>query len=329
MDSIQPSRPWYQVFVDLSTDLSSVLIGESKSNFLLTPNEALEPVSTLTRLQFAEIAKRALDIRDCIATRQDLNLPIEDTWPDQSIDPIQETQNKLSKLSPELELSKTQIQELASLISQAQSEANISDNNQTPDSLSTSIPQAGISDQLSQIDNTVSQNTDQTSQPEKRDSDAKTDIQIINPDSRSAISNQDTQADSTPDGNISSNQNQSQDSNQSRTDQGSTPPKAEQSGAASVSQSLTDEQVQEQVSELLDTIQQALQTDDPELEREVDAQLPPESVVVEDIACTTCPCEYTIDENEVFKPTDEYFVILRNKEKSQILDQSNKVSPSQ
>jgi len=275
LSDIAPSNPWYATYLNLSQDLTPVTISELQTNFLLTPQESQFPNKTLTRLEFAEIAKRALEIRDCIAQRQDLGLPIEDTWPDQSIDPIKETQNKLDALPVNIKALKQVINDFTSEL--ITSSTTVDPNNNTAD-VQTSSSQSVVKDSTNtQPSNLPSQNQQPT-----------------------------TNLDQTPDIETSTIQQESQ-----------------------TQIDITQELIDQQISEIENFLQE-LSVDPQNPQTQVDPViLPDDSVVIEDIACETCPCEYNINENEALKPQDQFFVILRNKQKTQILDQSNKVSPKQ
>ena len=279
LTQIQPSTPWYQPYLELSTDLSSIIQTESKTSFLLTEAESKSPTQELTRVEFAEIAKRALEIRDCIADRQALSLPIEDIWVDPSVDPIKATQERLKNIEPEVSKAAEQLQESMSLIQSALTDLQTKDRS--------------IEIKKGEQTNNDEQNTEQS-----------IDLQQ-NPGELDDLSQVDSLT---------------------TTDQNSDETK--QSSKLEISE------INQQISEILESINRLNNSKDLEedeltsISENIDV-LPENTTALEDIACTTCPCEYTINENQVLKNNDKFFVILRNKDQTQILDTSNQVSPSQ
>jgi len=228
-------EPWYQNYLDFSQDLTPIQVSELKQNFLLTEQEAQDPDKKLTRIEFAEIAKRTLDIRNCIADREALNLPTEDVFDPTLEDQIQATQQKLKQIQEsnpdQVELIKSLAKELAELIKSAQTPEQPtlteSESSQAQDSQAI---QDSITEQLSQL----------VQMAEKQKEASLVDINI-----------------------------------------------------------------------------------DEENNLQSPVSINPESNILEDIACDQCPCQYTIEDEEFIGESDIFFAILRNKDKSQILDKSN------
>jgi len=224
-------EPWYQNYLDFSQDLTPIQVGELKQEFLLTKEEAESPNKKLTRIEFAEIAKRTLDIRNCIADREALNLPTEDIYSQSSIDQITATQNTQSKLA---ETNPEQVQIIQNLASEL---AKLIDQASTP--------------------------VETQSQPEAQ---------------------------------------------------------SQQSPELSIDKS---ESVASQLEQLAGQAKQVAINIVDENNLQTPISINPESNILEDIACDQCPCQYTISSEEFIQESDVFFAILRNEDKSQVLDKSN------
>ena len=98
LDQIQEKNPWYLDYLEYSQDLSTLLVEnkESKSNFLLTPEEAKEPNQPISRQDFAILISRSLDIYNCIEQRSNLGLPLEDLRIEEDKTHIQESIDRIS-----------------------------------------------------------------------------------------------------------------------------------------------------------------------------------------------------------------------------------------
>lgn len=62
---LQGSTPWYEPYVKLAQNLNTYLEKPSKSNFILTKEEAEKPSQTLSRFDFVNVATRVLDVYSC------------------------------------------------------------------------------------------------------------------------------------------------------------------------------------------------------------------------------------------------------------------------
>ena len=253
LSQLKIQDPWYLDYLRLSTDLNPILKSQAKAkaSFLLTPTEALEPNKFLTRLEFAEIATRALDIRNCIADRSQANLPLEDILRDPSLDPLvvskQNQQEFLNAHAPLLSKIQDLIDQAIQAEDLASTQARVQDG------------QAPLGTQTQDAESAAGQ---QTSDP--ADQEQGLDLE---------------------------------------------------------------KQTQQLVKESLEQISKAILAitikQQAKLEKQPVQVKQPKQTYVETIECKTCPCPYTIDDEVLLDDQDEYFVILRNLNKTQILDVSN------
>lgn len=227
-------EPWYQNYLDYSLNLTPIQVGDLKQTFLLTETESKNPDKKLTRIEFAEIAKRTLDIRNCIADREALNLPTEDIFEQSAADQIQATQDlqaqKLLQDPNRVALLESLANQLADLIKQAQTPTSTTQDSEALDS--TQLKQQSQAEQLEAQAESIQSQLEQIS--------ASVKIEITDQDNTQSV-----------------------------------------------------------------------------------VSINPESNILEDIACDQCPCQYTIESEEFLSESDVFFAILRNPDKTLVLDKSN------
>ena len=68
LDDLPVSSPWYSSYLQVAQNITPYLTsqGQTPQNFILTPAEASQPNKLISREEFAVIAFRVLQVRNCI-----------------------------------------------------------------------------------------------------------------------------------------------------------------------------------------------------------------------------------------------------------------------